>query len=137
ALPVRPPASSWQPPFRGRPEVAEQRGFFRRLVGGGTAAPSPVPEEPVPPTDQAKLEAQTAKPGWLQRLKAGLSRTSNALSQSLTALTRRKLDAAALDDLEDTLLRADLGPETAAAVVATLRRTRYDREITDAEIKTV
>src|SRR5262249_24322161 len=51
--------------------------------------------------------------------------------------TRRKLDAAALEDLENTLIRADLGPATAEAIVATLRTGRYDREISDEEVKAV
>jgi fused signal recognition particle receptor len=55
----------------------------------------------------------------------------------LSVITKRKLDAAALEDLEDTLIKADLGSEIATAVVATLRRTRYDREISDEEIRTV
>jgi fused signal recognition particle receptor len=125
--------------------MAEIRGFFKRLVGGEPAPAEPLPAEPAPPVpaepvtpaDRALVEAEAAKPGWFQRLRAGLSRTSTALSQSLSVITRRKLDAEALDDLEDTLVRADLGPETAGAVVAELRRTRYDREITEDEIREV
>ena len=124
--------------------MAEARGFFRRLLGGDEVvpaqpAPPPVapPAEPTTPSEQAVLEAETARPGWFQRLKAGLARTSTNLSQSLAVITRRKLDAEALDELEDSLLRADLGPETAAAVVGVLRRTRYDREITDQEVRGV
>jgi fused signal recognition particle receptor len=108
-----------------------ERGFFRRLVGGGEKPPLQ-PDVASPPT-----EVMPARVGWFQRLKAGLSRTSNALTQSLSVISKRKLDAAALEDLEDTLVRADLGPETAAAVVAALRRTRYDREISDEEIRSV
>jgi fused signal recognition particle receptor len=118
--------------------VAEPRGFLRRILGGtATAEPEPPPPatEPTTPADRAAAEAEAAKPGWFQRLKAGLSRTSNALAQSISVITRRKLDAAALEDLEDTLIKADLGPDVAAAVVGTLRKTRYDREITDAEVR--
>jgi fused signal recognition particle receptor len=76
--------------------------------------------------------------GWFQRLRQGLSRSSSALSESIGAIfTRRKLDAAALDDLEDMLIRADLGTETAAKITAALRAGRFDKEITDAEVKTV
>jgi fused signal recognition particle receptor len=120
--------------------MAEKRGFFRRMVGGAApaseAAPTASPE-PVTPADRARLEAATAKPSWFQRLKAGLSRTSSALAQSLSAISKRKLDAAALADLEDTLIKADLGTEVAERVVAVLRKTRYDREISEDEIRTV
>jgi fused signal recognition particle receptor len=121
--------------------MAEARSFFRRLVGGATpAAPppaAPAPAEPVTPADRAVAEAEAAKPGWFQRLKAGLTRTSNALSESLSVITRRKLDAEALEDLEDTLIKADLGPDVAAGVVAALKKSRYDREITEDEIRGV
>src|SRR5919198_676661 len=46
-----------------------------------------------------------ARGGWWQRLKGGLARTSQALGSSLTDLfVKRKLDAAALEDLEDILI---------------------------------
>ena len=101
--------------------------LFGRLLGekkGEPAAPETSREAP--------------RQSWLQRLRAGLSRTSNALSEGIAAVfTRRKLDAEAIAELEDTLIRADLGPETAERVVAALRAERYDREITDAEVKDV
>jgi len=89
---------------------------------------------------QKTAEPAADKPrlSWFQRLKSGLARSSGALSEGIAAiLTKRKLDAAALADLEDMLIRADLGTETADRIVATLRSTRYDREIGDAEVKAV
>ncbi len=124
--------------------MVEARNLFRRLIGGAAApgapaapAPPPPPTEPITPSDRALAEAEIARPGWFQRLKAGLTRTSNALNQSLSVITKRKLDAAALEELEDALIKADLGSDVAAAVVSTLRRTRYDREISDDEIRAV
>ncbi len=70
------------------------------------------------------------------RLKSGLSRSAEKLSTGLTDLfTKRKLDDAALEQLEDVLLAADLGPKTAAALVAELSRTRFGKEVDEAEIK--
>ncbi len=67
---------------------------------------------------------------WGQRLKAGLSRSSGALTESITSIfTKRKLDDDTLQDLEDALLRADLGLDAAAAITEALRGDRYDREI--------
>ena len=48
---------------------------------------------------------------------------------------RRKLDAAALESLEDLLIESDLGLETSANIVETLRRTRHDSELSADEIK--
>jgi fused signal recognition particle receptor len=78
-----------------------------------------------------------AKKGWFGRLKEGLSRTATNLTQSVTGLfTKRKLDAEALEELEEALIRADLGHVIAGRVVAELRRTRFDKEVTQEEIRT-
>ena len=77
-----------------------------------------------------------AKKGWFGRLREGLSRTAGNLTQSVTAIfTKRKLDAAALEELEEALIRADLGHAIAGKVVAELRRTRFDKEVTQEEIR--
>ena len=48
--------------------------------------------------------------GWFQRLKSGLSRTSDKLAGGITALfTKRKLDTKTLQQLEDLLIASDLG----------------------------
>jgi len=80
----------------------------------------------------------TPKSGWLRRLRGGLARSSAALSQSLTTVFgKRRLDDDALEELEALLIRADLGPDTAAAIVAALRAGRYDKEIGEDELKEV
>jgi fused signal recognition particle receptor len=78
-----------------------------------------------------------SKPGLFQRLKQGLSRSANALSDSLTGAFRtRKLDDAALEELEDVLITADLGPHVAAKVTGALAASKFDKEVTDDEIRT-
>ncbi len=75
------------------------------------------------------------KKGWFGRLKEGLARSASSLTQGVAAIfTKRKLDQAALDELEELLIRADLGVATAAKVVAELRRTRFDKETGPEEI---
>lgn len=77
-----------------------------------------------------------AKPGWLQRLKDGLSRSSGKLTESLAGLlTRRRLDAALLHELEEALIAADLGPATAAKLTQALARDRFDKEVTVDEVR--
>ena len=76
------------------------------------------------------------KPGWFGRLKAGLSRSAGQLGGSITALfTKRKLDQAALDELEETLIQADLGVTTAARIVQAIAKDRFDKEVSPEEIK--
>jgi fused signal recognition particle receptor len=74
--------------------------------------------------------------GFFSRLKDGLSRSTQKLTQGLGAVfTRRKLDDAALEELEDLLITADLGTAVAARVIAAFRRSRFGAEVTEAEIK--
>lgn len=81
-------------------------------------------------------EEQEEKQGWLKRLTAGLTRSSAKLTGSIAAiLTKRKLDDETLEALEEVLIAADLGLATAAKLTQNLRRTRFDTEISDEEIR--
>jgi fused signal recognition particle receptor len=78
------------------------------------------------------------KLSWWQRLTGGLKRTSSSLGSAVADLvTKRKLDRAMLDDIEDVLLRADLGTEVASRIAAAVGVGRYDKAITADEVKTV
>jgi len=77
------------------------------------------------------------KLGWLGRLKRGLSRSSSKLTSGITDLfTKRKLDDAALEDLEDLLISADLGVTTAAKLAQSLASTRFNKEVSPDEVRT-
>jgi fused signal recognition particle receptor len=74
--------------------------------------------------------------GLLSRLKQGLARSTEKLAGAITAVfTKRKLDDAALEELEEILISADLGPAVAARIIAAFRRTRFGKEVTDEEVK--
>lgn len=74
--------------------------------------------------------------GWLQRLKSGLKRSASALADGITGIfNKRRLDDAALEELEELLIGADLGIGVAREVVEHLRRTRFDREVSGEEVK--
>jgi fused signal recognition particle receptor len=74
--------------------------------------------------------------GWFQRLKAGLQRSSQRLSEGITAIVgRRRLDDATLQELEELLIGADLGVTLAAEFVGRLRRTRFNQEVSPEEIR--
>ena len=73
---------------------------------------------------------------FFSRLKQGLARSTEKLASGITAVfTKRKLDDAALEELEDILLTADLGTAVAAKIIASFRRTRFGKEVTDEEVK--
>jgi fused signal recognition particle receptor len=81
-------------------------------------------------------ETEGKKPGFFARLKAGLTRSTQAVTQGITRVfTRRRLDQAALDELEELLIGADMGAKVAADVVAELKRTRFNADVTEEEIR--
>ena len=81
---------------------------------------------------------QTSGLNWWRRLSGGLKRTSNSLSSAVADLvTKRKLDGAMLEEIEDVLLRADLGTEVAARIAQAVGAGRYDKTISADEIRSV
>lgn len=82
--------------------------------------------------------ATTEKPGFFSRLKQGLSRSAGALGENLTTLfTKKKLDAQTVAELEEALVRADLGTALAARVASAVAKGRYDSEISEPELRSV
>ncbi|MEO0729929.1 MAG: signal recognition particle-docking protein FtsY [Pseudomonadota bacterium] len=136
-------------------ETRKGGGIFGRMFGG---KPTPSNQEPddasieteqvgasdVPPTsDDGPAESASPAPDaqpltWYQRLTGGLSKTSGQLSGGITSIfTKRKLDAATLDDLEDILIQADLGVETATRISDTISAGRYDKGISPEEVREI
>lgn len=107
----------------------------------GDASPAPddtaglveaAPQEEGPKEEGKEVE----KKSFFQRLKAGLSRSSNSLSEGITGIfTKAKLDDTTLEELEDLLIMTDLGMETVTRITAKLARDRFDKEISSDEIK--
>jgi fused signal recognition particle receptor len=78
------------------------------------------------------------KPGLFARLKAGLSRSSSSLTSGLGGLfTKKRLDAETIAELEDALIRADLGASVAASLAGQISKDRFDKEISEEEIRAI
>ncbi|NTS32659.1 signal recognition particle-docking protein FtsY [Phyllobacterium sp. BT25] len=89
------------------------------------------PDEPLPAEPARRLS-------WFERLRKGLSRSSQQLGDSIGGIfTKRKLDEDTLQDLEDVLIQADLGMETAIRVTDALSATRYGKDISTDEVRTI
>ncbi|MAY65881.1 MAG: signal recognition particle-docking protein FtsY [Rhodospirillaceae bacterium] len=74
--------------------------------------------------------------GWLARLRSGLSKSADRVGGAITSVfTKRKLDQAALDELEEILIQGDLGVTTAARLTTALAKGRFDKEVTDDEVR--
>src|SRR5215467_11332696 len=70
------------------------------------------------------------KMSWWRRLSSGLKRTSSSIGTAVADLvTKRKLDRAMLEDIEDVLLRADLGTDVAGRIAEAVGAGRYDKAI--------
>ena len=77
-------------------------------------------------------------PTLFERLKVGLSRSSAGLSDNLIGLlTKKKLDAGTIAELEEALIRADMGTVQSKALAQAVARGRYDAEISDTELRQV
>jgi fused signal recognition particle receptor len=80
----------------------------------------------------------SVKGNWWQRLTGGLRRTSSALGGAISDLvSKRKLDAAMIAEIEDVLIRADLGLDIASRIATALRASRYEAGISADEVKGV
>jgi fused signal recognition particle receptor len=83
-------------------------------------------------------EGASASQGFWRRLSGGLKRTASAISSAVSDLvTKRKLDAAMVEELEEVLIRADLGVTTAARIAEAVAEGRYDKAVTPADVKAI
>jgi fused signal recognition particle receptor len=134
-------------------DVKESRpGLFGRLFGRGPAEvqaePMPPPEPPsgseappetaAPPPAPMPAAPPETKQSWWKRLSSGLSRSSSAIGQGIAEIfTKRMLDTSTLEDLEDVLVRADLGVAASQRISEAVGRGRYDREIDPQEVRAI
>ena len=141
-------------------DSAKQKGLLGRLFGG-RAADAPAAEPAATVVESIAAEAESiadpildaptetssdepaaagaaAKQGWFARLKIGLSKTSAKLSDGIaTVFTKRRLDATTLDELEDLLIQADLGVDTASRIGQALSKGRFDKGISADDVRAV
>jgi fused signal recognition particle receptor len=119
-------------------------GIFRRksepvaLPEDAAPAASSAVQPASPAPEEQPTSPEPARGGWFQRLKAGLTKTSSRLTADIAGIfTKRKLDADTIQDLEDVLIQADLGVETAMRVTDALTKGRYDKEISPQDVRAV
>jgi fused signal recognition particle receptor len=108
-------------------------------VAPGTMAPPPAPLDARrdEPAAEATIES-LQKPRWFERLKQGMAKSSKSLTSGIADIfTKRRLDGATLDALEDVLVQADLGPATAHRIVTAVAEGRYEREIDPEQVRRI
>jgi fused signal recognition particle receptor len=135
-----------------------KRGLFKRLLGREEAPAEPDVSKPAADQEEdatapdeagalalkipggeeisAAAPPREEKRSWWARLRAGLSRSSSSIGEGLAAIfTKRKLDAAMLEELEEVLIRADLGVATSERIAQAIGEGRYDKDIGVDEVK--
>ncbi len=124
-----PPLPSAVPPERLAPSTARQRFGDRVEVGKAVGRRE----------DAVSAQAQAApRNTWLQRMRAGLSRSSRELSDNLSGVfTKGKLTEEFTDELEEVLIRSDFGADTAMRITDALTEGRFGLRTTEREIRDV
>jgi len=88
--------------------------------------------------DDSPDERAATSRGWWQRLRQGLARSSASIGGAIADLvSKRRLDDAMLADLEEVLIRADLGVGAAGRIVAAIGAGRHDKTISEPEVKAI
>ncbi len=82
--------------------------------------------------------AEQQRQNWLQRLRSGLSRSSRELGDNLTGVfSKTLLTEEIVEELEEVLIRADLGVETAMKVADKLAEGRFSSRTTEEDVRRV
>jgi fused signal recognition particle receptor len=117
----------------------EQKSETDEAVSSNALAETALASPDVVEAVEASRDDEPAKKqGWFARLKAGLTKTSAKLSDGITSVfTKRKLNADTLQDLEDLLIQADLGVETAMRITEALAKGRYEKGISPDDVRAV
>lgn len=122
--------------------MAEERtGFFqgmlRKITGGDDQATI---EEPAAPSAETPAAAETVpaaeeqkKPGFFDRLKAGLKKTTDGLVGRIDALVlgKKEIDADTLEELEEILITSDIGVKTTVELIRSLEQRLSRNELKD------
>ncbi len=134
--------------FRGKSEThktspsseVENEGEAAFVSTADEVSASPRAEEGRGGEERLAEEAQPGgqKRSWFGRLREGLTKSSSRLSEGITGIfNKRRLDEDTLQELEDILIQADLGVETAMRITGRLAEERLDKNITTAEVQEV
>jgi len=123
----------------------KKKGLFGRMFGAKTEAPpdvgvsDPQDNEPRPDVFEGEAgQADAEKGGWFSRLKTGLGKSSLRLSDGITGIfSKRKLNEDTLQELEDILIQADLGVDTAMRITDELAQNRLDKDISTSEVQEI
>lgn len=125
--------------------MSEKKGFFGSLLDKLTGTQQEEPQSgaampetiPAPGADLRPLPLEQEKPrsGFFERLKQGLSKTSESLVGRIDRLLlgRKEIDADTLEELEEILITADIGVTTTVELIRGLEQRLKRDELRDGE----
>ncbi|MCB1539419.1 MAG: signal recognition particle-docking protein FtsY [Rhodoblastus sp.] len=123
---------------RGKGEAETATAQADREPSGSQAEATTPVAPPQPSEPEGSRSDDAPKLSWWKRLKSGLARSSSSIGQGISdVFTKRKLDGAALEDLEDILVRADLGVAASTRIVEAVGKGRYDKEVSADEVRAI
>ena len=139
---VHPPgAPATQPSTDYEPEIDDEtehrlKKTEAEIIDEAEFTPTPEPILEEQEVEDEELSDHSEEGGWLSRLTSGLSKSTSKITTGLTDLvTKKKLDQDMLDQLEEVLIEADLGPKTAMKVVEDFSQGRFGKDLEENEIK--
>ncbi len=134
AVPV-PAAPEPEPPVV--PEPASSRPEAALATPAADPDRSARPDQPARPDEPARPDDDAPR-GWWSRLTKGLSRSSSSIKQGIVdVFVKRKLDEATLEELEDVLIKADLGIAMAVRITEAVSAGRYDKGVDAEAVQTI
>ncbi len=99
--------------------------------------PKPEPEKPEPTVQVPKPSAPAPKEKPAPEKKSLVGKLTSVLGKSTAIVTKRKLDEAMLEALEELLISSDMGVNVASEVTAALAKDRFDKEVSAEEVREV
>ncbi len=127
--------------LRGRKEPAAQ-AEVETVPRDGEVEQQPPPPAALETAPEAEPAPPVLEPppklSWWKRLREGLSRSSQAIGGGINDIfSKRKLDADTLQELEDVLIRADLGAAASQRITEAVAKGRYDKNVSPDEVKNI
>jgi len=85
--------------------------------------------------EEKTAQEPSEKQGLFQRLKSGLAKTSNTLTEGMSSLVlgKKKIDEEVLEELETRLLMADVGMEATQRIINDLTQRSSRNELNDVD----
>jgi fused signal recognition particle receptor len=121
--------------FRKKDKAKEPAAEQQEPPASPPAESEPLIERPQPPVPEAEPESAQQPTGWFARLREGLSRTRDDMTDGLTSLFlgNKQLDDELLEELETRLLLADVGVEATGRIVRGVTERVARKQLTDSQ----